>query len=95
MYKVRHIRFFIIMSMISSYFSYQNQYVDKYGSKTIVFMEVGSFFEIYGAENQVGGDIIHTIARLLNLHVSKKNGKNKKKTDFQFLFQHPSELNLN
>lgn len=70
------------MSMISSYFSYQNQYVDKYGSKTIVFMEVGSFFEIYGAENQVGGDIIHTIARLLNLHVSKKNGKNKKNSPY-------------
>lgn len=70
------------MSMISSYFSYQNQYVVKYGPKTIVFMEVGSFFEIYGAENQEGGQIIHTIARLLNLHVSKKNGKNKKNSPY-------------
>ena len=35
-------------SLISEYLDLQEQYQKKWGEKTIVLMEVGSFFEIYG-----------------------------------------------
>lgn len=38
------------MALIKDYFEYQDEYEKKYGSKTIVLMEVGSFIEIYGIE---------------------------------------------
>ena len=36
------------MSLIDEYFDYQDKFEAKYGINTIVLMEVGSFFEIYG-----------------------------------------------
>ena len=38
------------MALIREYFEYQDKYEKKYGNKTIVLMEVGSFIEIYGIE---------------------------------------------
>lgn len=70
------------MSLIDTYFSYQVKYANQYGPNTIVFMEVGSFFEIYGADSKEGGKIIHRISNLLNLHVSRKNGKHKKDSPY-------------
>jgi len=70
------------MSLIDTYFSYQVKYTNEYGPNTIVFMEVGSFFEIYGADSKEGGQIIHRISNLLNLHVSRKNGKHKKDSPY-------------
>ena len=40
-------------TIVDDYLDYQEKYQKKYGEKTIVLMEVGSFFEIYGVNNSV------------------------------------------
>jgi DNA mismatch repair protein MutS len=57
------------------YIEYTREYEGKYGERTLVLMEVGSFFEIYAVRNdaeQAGPDI-YAIGDLLNLQVSRKN----------------------
>jgi DNA mismatch repair protein MutS len=68
------------MSLIDEYLDLQKKYEEKYGEKTIVLMEVGGFFEIYGIvyepnENRPQRGRIYEIAELTNLNVSKKNDK--------------------
>ena len=60
--------------LIDDYFDYQIKYEKKYGLKTIVLMEVGSFFEMYGVNNETEkiGDV-QTIAELLNIQLSRRN----------------------
>ena len=61
--------------IIDEYINYCNKYVEEYGEKTIILMEVGSFYELYGIDNdrcRQGADI-YTIATLLNIQVSRKN----------------------
>lgn len=36
------------MALIESYFNYTDEYKNVYGEKTIVLMQVGAFFEVYG-----------------------------------------------
>jgi len=70
------------MALIESYFKYQKEFQEQYGEQTIVFMEVGSFFEIYGRDNKKSEcTIIHKVAEMLHLHVSKKNGKHNTSTE--------------
>ena len=38
--------------IIEDYIEYQNRYVKQFGNKTIVLMEVGSFFEYYYINNK-------------------------------------------
>ena len=38
--------------LIDDYLEYQSKYEEKYGSNTIVLMEVGHFFEFYGIDNE-------------------------------------------
>jgi len=33
------------------YIAYTREYVAKYGEKTVVFMQVGDFFELYAIQN--------------------------------------------
>ena len=40
--------------MIRSYFDLSRDYKSKYGEKTIVFMQCGGFYEIYGLRNEHG-----------------------------------------
>ena len=57
------------------YIQYCNQYTEKYGDKTVVFMQVGDFFELYAIQNEnekLGADIFK-IAELCNIQVSRKN----------------------
>ncbi len=61
------------MSLIQEYIDTQNSYQKKYGDKTIVLMEVGSFFEIYGIDEKKGK--IHEIVDITNLSISKKQDK--------------------
>ena len=68
------------MTLIDDYLELQEKYEKKYGEKTIVLMEVGGFFEIYGIvydekENKPTKGRIYEIAELTNLNVSKKNDK--------------------
>ncbi|EDZ61630.1 DNA mismatch repair protein MutS [Sulfurimonas gotlandica GD1] len=56
------------------YFDLQRYFEDKYGSNTVVFMEIGTFFEVYEVNNddeQVGK--AKEIAELLNIQLTKKN----------------------
>lgn len=53
------------------YRSYVDQYTSEYGDNTVVFIQVGSFYEIYDdGSNTVD---IKSIAELLNILVSKRN----------------------
>lgn len=57
------------------YIDYTNRYENQYGKRTLVLMEVGSFFEIYAIDNEtekVGPDI-YAVCDMLNLQVSRKN----------------------
>jgi len=56
------------------YFDLQQRFEQKYGSDTVVFMEIGTFFEVYEVNNdemQVGK--AKEMAELLNIQLTKKN----------------------
>ena len=56
------------------YFDLQEYFESKYGKDTVVFMEIGTFFEVYEVNNdemQVGK--AKEIAELLNIQLTKKN----------------------
>ncbi|QOY53992.1 DNA mismatch repair protein [Candidatus Sulfurimonas marisnigri] len=56
------------------YFDLQIYFEEKYGSDTVVFMEIGTFFEVYEVNNddeQIGK--AKEIAELLNIQLTKKN----------------------
>jgi len=62
--------------MIDDYIEYTNKYKAIYGEKTIVLIEVGSFFEIYAIKNDntdEGASDIYIIADLCNFVVTRKN----------------------
>lgn len=64
------------MVLIEDYLDLQEKYENKYGEKTIVLMQVGGFFELYGIENDnVNRGIIREISKITNLSVSKKTNK--------------------
>jgi len=56
------------------YFDLQRYFENKYGTNTVVFMEIGTFFEVYEVNNddeQIGK--AKEIAELLNIQLTKKN----------------------
>jgi DNA mismatch repair protein MutS len=57
------------------YIAYSEEYRQKYGDRTVVLMEVGSFFEIYAVQNkdETSGADIGVICDLCNLQLSRKN----------------------
>jgi len=59
------------MTIFTDYLNYHSKYSQQYGNKTIVLLQVGSFFEIY-ATLTTGPDIQH-IATLLDIQCTKKN----------------------
>lgn len=64
-------------TILHDYLDYQKLYSDKYGEYTIVLMEIGSFFEIYGIETdelQLGK--VSEISDLLNIQKTRKNKSN-------------------
>ena len=66
--------------ILNSYINYRNEYIEKYGENTVVLMEVGSFFEIYGLQDKNGnivGSKIVDIANNCDLIIANKNGKHK------------------
>ena len=61
-------------TIIDEYLDYQTQFEKKYGPKAIVLMEVGSFFEVYGVENDeehIGR--VSELSTLLDVVKTKKN----------------------
>ena len=64
-------------SLNEVYFEYQKEYEAKYGKKTVIFMEVGSFFELYGVDNEEEkiGDL-YNVCSILNIVVTRRNKTN-------------------
>jgi len=60
--------------LTQTYFDLQEFFENKYGTDTVVFMEIGTFFEVYEVNNddmQIGK--AKEIAELLNIQLTKKN----------------------
>ncbi|RLA75330.1 MAG: DNA mismatch repair protein, partial [Epsilonproteobacteria bacterium] len=60
--------------LTQTYFDLQTFFEDKYGKDTVVFMEIGTFYEVYEVNNdeqQIGK--AKEIAELLNIQLTKKN----------------------
>tara|TARA_B100000123_G_C25737406_1_gene432168 strand:+ start:16 stop:3087 length:3072 start_codon:yes stop_codon:yes gene_type:complete len=74
-------------SMYIEYFNYTSKLISDYGEKSVVLLQCGSFFEIYGLKDfetgEISGSKIVETARLLEFNVSHKknvvkfNDKNK------------------
>jgi DNA mismatch repair protein MutS len=64
------------MSVASEYFKVYSEYSNKYGHKIAVLMQVGSFYEIYGVDNdkQKIGNAVE-LSQLLNIVLTRKNKK--------------------
>jgi DNA mismatch repair protein MutS len=61
------------MALVQEYLDYQDLYEKKYGEKTIVFMEVGSFIEIYGIEtDSIKKGRVSELHNILNFTVTGK-----------------------
>lgn len=59
------------MVIIDSYLDYHNKYIKIYGSKTIILMQVGSFFEVYATLTE--GPNMKEISELLDIQYTKKD----------------------
>ena len=60
--------------LIDEYFKYQIEYEKKYGKNALVLMQVGSFFEFYGVDNnqeKIGN--AQYITELLNIQLTRRN----------------------
>ena len=71
------------MALIKEYFELTKKYQDDYGENTILLMQVGAFFEVYGLLdkkiNIISGSKIQDFSRICDLSVVEKNvcvGKN-------------------
>lgn len=71
------------MSLINEYFELTKRYQDEYGDKTILLMQVGAFFEVYGINNKelntITSSKIVDFSQICELNIVDKNtcvGKN-------------------
>jgi DNA mismatch repair protein MutS len=63
------------MSLIKDYFDKTKYYTEEYGIKTIILMQVGAFFEVYGLKkdnNMIYGSAILHFSRICDLNVVDK-----------------------
>ena len=64
------------MTVVEEYLNYTNKWKINYGEKTLVLMQVGSFFEVYGLldkDNQIYGSNISAFAEICDMAISRKN----------------------
>ena len=60
--------------LTETYFELQRTFEQKYGKNTVVFMEIGTFFEVYEVKNEeMNIGKAKEIAELLNIQLTKKN----------------------
>ena len=63
-------------SIYTEYFQLTAKYKSKYGPETIVLLQVGAFFEVYGikntADNNISGSQIADFTQICNLNMSEK-----------------------
>jgi len=64
------------MALIKEYFELSAKYKNEYGDKTIVLMQVGAFFEVYGLKNNnsdtISGSEIIIFSQICDLHIADK-----------------------
>lgn len=60
-----------IMNIHEEYLQYHEKYVAKYGSKSIVLMQIGGFYEAYSTLTR--GSNLFKISEILNIIVTRKN----------------------
>ena len=63
------------MTLIDTYFVLTKEYMAKWGDKTILLMQVGGFYEIYGKINSKGeylGSHIQEFANILDCVIANK-----------------------
>ena len=63
------------MAFIKEYFTLTKQYLDEYGQNTILLMQCGAFFEVYGLKDKndlICGSNIIDFARICDLNVVDK-----------------------
>lgn len=62
-------------NIMTEYIDLTNEYQKKYGKKTIILLQVGAFFEVYGLKN-INGDItesqIEEFSQICQLNISEK-----------------------
>ena len=64
------------MTIIKDYLEYTSKWKTEYGEKTLVLMQVGSFYEAYGLidnNNIISGSNIVEFSEINDMAVSKKN----------------------
>jgi DNA mismatch repair protein MutS len=65
------------MALIKEYFELTHKYIDEYGENTILLMQVGSFFEVYGIYNkntdELTGSKIVDFSQICELNIVEKN----------------------
>jgi DNA mismatch repair protein MutS len=59
--------------LVEEYFDLTNKYKAIYGENTIVLMQVGAFFEVYGTKNNTSPTSIHEFSRMCDLNIANKN----------------------
>ena len=61
-------------NLLNKYLEYQINFEKKYGEQTLVLMQVGSFFEIYGVNNEKEkiGDL-QKVTEILNITLTRRN----------------------
>lgn len=74
-------------SILALYLSYHNQYVEKYGEKTVVLCQVGDFFEVYAVINdkEERGPNIYRVADILGIQVTRRNKSILEVSDSNYL----------
>lgn len=64
------------MALVKDYLEKTIQYQQQYGEKTLLLMQVGAFFEVYGLENKLTGEItgsqIVDFSRICDMNIADK-----------------------
>lgn len=65
------------MSLVKEYFELTKKYQDEYGENTILLMQVGAFFEVYGIHHKetqtITGSKIQSFSQICELNIVEKN----------------------
>jgi DNA mismatch repair protein MutS len=65
------------MALIKEYFELTKKYQDEYGENTILLMQVGAFFEVYGISDKdshiLSGSKIQDFSQICELNIADKN----------------------
>ena len=62
------------MALVKEYFELTKRYQKEYGENTILLMQVGSFFEVYGTKDCISSKI-REFSQICDLNIAEKNDK--------------------